>query len=113
MRNVRRRPVADGPPLGIHLGMSGKIVIADPGGGEIDGGDYWERRRAPGDYRFPRFTLTFADGGALMLVDPRRLGPGPAGPAGRDGSGPDAPTITPARVPRRWWDGRALRSRPG
>ena len=35
-----------GPMLGIHLGMSGKIVIADPQGTEIDGGDYWERGRA-------------------------------------------------------------------
>jgi len=32
---------AGGPVLGIHLGMSGKIVIADPDGTEIDGGDYW------------------------------------------------------------------------
>lgn len=30
-----------GPELGIHLGMSGKIVIADGHGNEIDGGDYW------------------------------------------------------------------------
>jgi hypothetical protein len=60
--------------LGIHLGMSGKIVIADPDGDEIDGGDYWERGGAPGDYRWSRFALTFDDGGRLMLVDPRRLG---------------------------------------
>src|SRR5690606_15976056 len=39
-----------------------------------DGGDYWERGRAPGDHRFNRFTLTFVDGSFLMLVDPRRLG---------------------------------------
>src|SRR5581483_1800219 len=63
-----------GPVLGIHLGMSGKIVIADADGTEVDGGDYWERGRAPGDFRFTRFALRFADGGALLLVDPRRLG---------------------------------------
>ena len=68
------RAVAAGPVLGLHLGMSGKIVIADGRGHEIDGGDYWERGRAPGDYRFSRFALTFADGGALLLIDPRRLG---------------------------------------
>jgi len=68
------RSRARGPVLGIHLGMSGKIVIADPDGAEIDGGDYWERGRAAGDYRWSRFTLTFADGGRLLLVDPRRLG---------------------------------------
>ena len=54
--------------------MSGKIVIADGRGHEVDGGDYWERGRAPGDYRFSRFSLTFADGGSLLLIDPRRLG---------------------------------------
>src|SRR3954449_12551276 len=57
-----------GPLLGIHLGMSGKIVIADGKGTEIDGGDYWERGRAQGDYRFSRFSLRFADGGSLILV---------------------------------------------
>src|SRR6202000_2759354 len=62
------------PTLGIHLGMSGKIVIAAPDGSEIDGGDYWERGRRPGDYQWSRFTLVFADGGRLLLVDPRRLG---------------------------------------
>ncbi len=62
-----------GPVLGIHLGMSGKIVIAAADGTEVDGGDYWDRGRAPGDHRYMRFALTFADGGALLLVDPRRL----------------------------------------
>ncbi|HEX5204049.1 MAG TPA: DNA-formamidopyrimidine glycosylase family protein [Actinoplanes sp.] len=82
-----------GPVLGIHLGMSGKIVIADPGGHEIDGGDYWEGRRVAGDYRWARFTLAFADGGRLMLVDPRRLGRIRLDPA-LDALGPDATTIT-------------------
>ena len=44
----------DGPVLGIHLGMSGKIVIAGADGTELDGGDYWERGRAPGDHRYTR-----------------------------------------------------------
>jgi formamidopyrimidine-DNA glycosylase len=83
-----------GPTLGIHLGMSGKIVIADPGGDEIDGGDYWERGRAPGDYRWSRFSLTFADGGRLLLVDPRRLGRVRLNPP-VEVLGPDALTITP------------------
>jgi len=65
-------PAAD--ILGIHLGMSGKIVIADADGTEVDGGDYWEGRRRPGDYRWARFSITFEDGGRLMLIDPRRLG---------------------------------------
>ena len=65
-----------GPPLGIHLGMSGKIVIADPDGNETDGGDYWERGRAPGDHRFLRFSLSFDDGGS---DDPDRSAPASAG----------------------------------
>ena len=85
-----------GPTLGVHLGMSGKIVIADGDGHEIDGGDYWERGRAPGDYRFSRFCLTFADGGLLLLVDPRRLGRVRLDPP-VESLGPDAREITPAQ----------------
>jgi formamidopyrimidine-DNA glycosylase len=86
----------DGPELGIHLGMSGKIVIAGPDGAEIDGGDYWEGRRRPGDYRWRRFALTFADGGRLLLVDPRRLGRVRLDPP-IAALGPDAATMTPAQ----------------
>jgi formamidopyrimidine-DNA glycosylase len=88
---------ASGPvTLGIHLGMSGKIVIADSGGAETDGGDYWEGRRQPGDYRWARFTLTFEDGGRLMLVDPRRLGRIRLNPPVEQ-LGPDAGLITPVQ----------------
>jgi formamidopyrimidine-DNA glycosylase len=92
---VGRSRVA-GPMLGIHLGMSGKIVISDGRGREVDGGDYWERGRAPGDYRFSRFSLTFADGGALLLIDPRRLGRVRLDPP-VEALGPDAREITPAQ----------------
>jgi formamidopyrimidine-DNA glycosylase len=87
---------AEGPALGIHLGMSGKIVIADANGTEIEGGDYWERGRAKGDYRFSRFSLTFADGGSLILIDPRRLGRVRLDPA-VETLGPDAGEITRAQ----------------
>jgi formamidopyrimidine-DNA glycosylase len=87
---------AEGITLGIHLGMSGKIVIADADGAEVDGGDYWEGRRQPGDYRWARFTVTFADGGRLMLVDPRRLGRIRLNPPVEE-LGPDAQLITPAQ----------------
>ena len=90
------RSRADGPTLGIHLGMSGKIVVADADGTEIDGGDYWERGRAAGDYRWSRFSVTFADGGTLMLVDPRRLGRVRLMPP-LEALGPDAASITPAQ----------------
>jgi formamidopyrimidine-DNA glycosylase len=82
--------------LGIHLGMAGKIVIADADGTEVDGGDYWEGRRQPGDYRWARFTVIFEDGGRLMLVDPRRLGRVRLNPP-VDQLGPDAQLITPAQ----------------
>jgi formamidopyrimidine-DNA glycosylase len=84
---------AAGPVLGIHLGMSGKIVIADGRGGEIEGGDYWQRGRATGDHRFTRFSLTFADGGSLLLIDPRRFGRARLDPP-IDAIGPDARQIT-------------------
>jgi formamidopyrimidine-DNA glycosylase len=42
--------------LGLHLGMSGKLVVSSPDGTEVDGGDYWEGRRRPGDYRWSRFS---------------------------------------------------------
>ncbi len=82
--------------LGIHLGMSGKIVIADADGSEVDGGDYWEGRRRSGDYHWARFRLSFADGGRLMLVDPRRLGRIRLNPPVGE-LGPDAQLITPAQ----------------
>ncbi|GAA3924748.1 DNA-formamidopyrimidine glycosylase family protein [Actinoplanes auranticolor] len=91
----RVRRSGRGHALGIHLGMSGKIVIADPDGTEIDGGDYWEGRRRPGDHRWSRFSLTFADGGRLVLVDPRRLGRVRLDPPIAS-LGPDAATMTPA-----------------
>lgn len=68
---------AGSPTLGIHLGMSGRIVIAGPEG-EDEGGDYQgSGRRADPRRRkeeWFRFTLTFDGGARLRLLDPRRLG---------------------------------------
>lgn len=88
-----RRP---GPLLGIHLGMSGKIVFGSGRGQEIDGGDYWDRGRALGDHRFTRFSLTFADRSFLILVDPRRLGRVRLDPP-VEALGPDALDVTLAQ----------------
>jgi formamidopyrimidine-DNA glycosylase len=85
-----------GPALGVHLGMSGKIVIADGRGHELDGGDYWRRGRTTGDHRFSRFSLTFDDGGSLLLLDPRRLGRIRLDPP-VEALGPDAGEITAAQ----------------
>jgi len=58
-----------GPVLGLHLGMSGRVVIDDEAAG--DPLLYASNR----DVRaWHRFTLRFADGGRLALRDPRRLG---------------------------------------
>jgi formamidopyrimidine-DNA glycosylase len=48
----------DGPVLGLHLGMAGRIVV--------DG--------EPAPRHWDRFTIAFEDGGRLALRDKRRLG---------------------------------------
>ncbi len=65
-----------GTTLGIHLGMSGRILVREPSGGVDEGGDYVGTRpqRTPLKPEWDRFTLTFEDGGALRLFDKRRLG---------------------------------------
>jgi formamidopyrimidine-DNA glycosylase len=58
-----------GPVLGMHLGMSGRVVIDDEAAG--DPLVYASNREVTA---WHRFTLHFADGGRLALRDPRRLG---------------------------------------
>jgi formamidopyrimidine-DNA glycosylase len=94
-----------GPVLGVHLGMSGKIVIAAADGTETDGGDHWEFGRVPGDYRWSRFALTFADGTTLRLLDPRRFGRIRLDPI-VDDLGPDAATISAAQFTAATTSGR-------
>ena len=48
----------DGPVLGLHLGMAGRIVVDEP----------------PAPRNWDRFVLEFADGGRMALRDKRRLG---------------------------------------
>ena len=63
--------------LGLHLGMSGRIVVTGPDGAPIEGGDLVRGRSATSADRDPawdRFTIRFADGGSLRLFDKRRLG---------------------------------------
>jgi formamidopyrimidine-DNA glycosylase len=85
-----------GPELGIHLGMSGRIVVTDPDGTVAEGGDPYRYDSGPGRARWSRFTLTFADGGSLVLRDPRRLGRVRLNPD-IGGLGPDATQVTPAQ----------------
>lgn len=96
-----------GPILGLHLGMAGRIVISPAGARgssdasdglgasveTVEGGDPRPRRALPGQTRWNRFTIFFADGGSLVLLDPRRLGRVRLEPAVHV-LGPDALTIT-------------------
>jgi formamidopyrimidine-DNA glycosylase len=58
-----------GPVLGLHLGMSGRVLIDGEAAG--DPLVYASNREVP---EWHRFALRFADGGGLALRDPRRLG---------------------------------------
>jgi formamidopyrimidine-DNA glycosylase len=85
----------DGPDLGIHLGMGGRIVVTSPDGQVGWGGEPFRRDAQPPKAEWDRFTLTFADGGSLVLFDKRRLGRVRLNPD-IDALGPDAATVTPA-----------------
>jgi len=79
----------DGPAVGLHLGMAGRIVV-DP-----DDATRWDR-----------FTVEFDDGGRLVLRDKRRLGRAVLNP---DFSrvGPDAAEVGRAEFRRLIGAGRA------
>jgi formamidopyrimidine-DNA glycosylase len=84
-----------GPDLGIHLGMSGRIVVTATDGWVAEGGDPPGRDAQPRKAEWDRFTLEFADGGRLALFDKRRLGRILLDPdLGR--LGPDAAEVSPA-----------------
>ena len=90
-----------GPVLGIHLGMSGRILVTEADGSSTEGGDYLggrSPRAADAPNRkaiWDRFTITFSDGGTLRLFDKRRLGRVRLDPD-IDALGPDAQDITAA-----------------
>ena len=85
----------NGPDLGIHLGMGGRIVVTSPDGLAAEGGGPRRRDAQPRKAEWDRFTLSFADGGSLVLFDKRRLGRVRLNP-GIDALGPDAAEVTPA-----------------
>ena len=101
-----------GPLLGIHLGMSGRILISGPDGRNAEGGDWLGNRYgedAEVAVRKPvwdRFAITFADGGQLRLFDKRRLGRVRLDPDLTD-LGPDAGLITAAEFAERLGRGTA------
>lgn len=87
-----------GPALGLHLGMSGRILVTDAHGSLTEGGDWVGGRYGRGGEQadrkpvWDRFTLTFADGGTLRLFDKRRLGRVRLDPD-LTGLGPDAAEV--------------------
>jgi formamidopyrimidine-DNA glycosylase len=85
--------------LGIHLGMSGRILVTEPDGGVDEGGDYVGTRpqRTPLKPEWDRFTLRFEDDGALRLFDKRRLGRIRLDPD-IDALGPDAGEVRVAEL---------------
>jgi formamidopyrimidine-DNA glycosylase len=85
-----------GPILGIHLGMSGRIVVTAKDGWVAEGGDPPGRDAQPRKAEWDRFTLEFADGGRLALFDKRRLGRILLDPD-IDALGPDAAEVTRAQ----------------
>jgi formamidopyrimidine-DNA glycosylase len=88
-----------GPEIGIHLGMSGRIVVTGADGSVAAGGDPYRYEARPRRAEWNRFTLTFADGGSLVLLDPRRLGRVRLNPD-IGALGPDAALVTPAEFRR-------------
>jgi formamidopyrimidine-DNA glycosylase len=81
-----------GPVLGLHLGMSGRVLVDDEAAG--DPLVYASNRAVPA---WHRFGLEFADGGTLFLRDPRRLGGVELDPD-EDRLGVDAFEITAAQL---------------
>ena len=74
--------------LGLHLGMSGRVLID----GEAAGDPLLYASNRP-ESAWHRFGLSFADGGSLYLRDPRRLGAVELDPD-EDRLGPDAFDLT-------------------
>jgi formamidopyrimidine-DNA glycosylase len=85
-----------GPDLGIHLGMTGRIVVTSPGGHADEGGRIQRLEGQANEAKWNRFTLEFADGGSLVLFDTRRFGRIRLNPD-IDELGPDAQEVTLAQ----------------
>lgn len=117
-------PGHGGPDLGMHLGMSGIVVVAGPAAssdtagapgsvdGDLIGGDYRRDREQFVDRgAYQRFGVTFADGGGVRLLDPRRLSRVRLDPPVED-LGPDALGLSPADFRAALTSGRRVSTAP-
>ena len=82
----------EGPVLGLRFGMTGRLLV--DGRAAIDRLEYSSDRTNPA---WDRFSLGFADGGALVMRDPRRLGGVEIDPD-ESRLGVDALAVKPARL---------------
>jgi formamidopyrimidine-DNA glycosylase len=90
----REAPAGTSVRLGVRFGMTGRLLV--DGAGPIEQLLYSSER---GERRWDRFVLGFADGGSLVVHDPRLLGGVELDPdVGR--LGPDALALTPAQLRR-------------
>jgi formamidopyrimidine-DNA glycosylase len=85
-------PERPGSVLGLHLGMSGRVLVDD----EAAGDPLLYASNKP-DPAWHRFGVTFADGGTMFLRDPRRLGAVELDPD-EERLGPDAFDLTLAQL---------------
>lgn len=83
---------AGGPVLGLRFGMTGRLLVDGRAG--VDKLLYTSDREVA---TWDRFSLQFADGGRLVVRDPRRLGGVLLDPI-ELGLGPDALSVTPAAL---------------
>jgi formamidopyrimidine-DNA glycosylase len=85
-------PASTGHRLGVRFGMTGRLLV--DGRGAVGDLIYSSPRAEP---RWDRFAVGFADGGALVVHDPRLLGGVSLDPD--EGTlGPDALTVTVAQL---------------
>jgi formamidopyrimidine-DNA glycosylase len=95
-----------GPVLGLHLGMAGRILVVGADGAVVEGGDPIRRGGAEPKPEWDRFTITFESGTVLRLFDKRRLSRAVLDPD-LDRLGPDAGEVGLAELRERLTRGTA------
>lgn len=83
---------APGPALGLRFGMTGRLLVDGAAG--VEDLRYTSNEHRP---QWERFGVTFADGGRVAIIDPRRLGGVELDPD-EDSLGPDAASLTAAQL---------------